>query len=297
MTVNGNIDLTNGSLAGPGTVVVNGDVSLNEGNIGGLAGLTINGNLYLNSGTIVGSGTVSVTACRTSTISGGSPTSFINSPVTRCVNPTGTFRFPVGSNGLYAPVLLSAISGSGTFTVEPKTGAYSGAAAGLPANRLQRWWNTTNGGVTQGDLTFNYNDVEVVGIEGRYRAYSIVSGTAQLVPTVTTIATNRAVVAGVSLFEAWTLAEGPATFEQFKGRITTPQNRPAGRVIVSLTDGDGNVRWTLTNPFGYYRFPNVETWKTYTVRLQSKRFTFASTERTVDFTESNPDVNFVSTDH
>lgn len=297
LTVTGSVDLSRGSIAGPGTVVVNGDLTLNAGTISGLAGLTVNGNLYLNGGTIIGSGTVALTACRASALAGGSATSFINSPLARCVNSTGTYRFPVGSNGLYAPVELSGVVGTGNFTVEPKTGAYFGAAAGLPASRLQRWWNTTASGITQGDLVFNYLDPEVIGIEGRYRAYRISSGTAELVPTVLNRTTNRATVGGVTSFAAWTLAEGPATFELLKGRITTPQNRPAGRVIVSLTDGGGNVRWTLTNPFGYYRFPNVETWKTYTVRLQSKRFTFASTERSVDFTEANPDVNFVSTDH
>ena len=53
----------------------------------------------------------------------------------------------------------------------------------------------------------------------------------------------------------------------------------------------------MTNNFGYYRFINVETWKPYTIRLQSKKFTFASTELFVNFIESNPDINFVSTDH
>lgn len=297
LTVSGNLDLSSGSLAGPGSVVVNGDLNLNQGTISGLTGLTVNGNLYLSGGTIIGNGTVSLTACRSSALAGGSATSFINSPLTRCVNSTGTYRFPVGSNGLYAPVELSGIAGSGNFTVEPKTGAFSGAASGLPANRLQRWWNTISSGITQGDLVFNYLDAEVVGIEGRYRAYRINGGTAELIPTVLNRTTNRATVSGTTSFAAWTLAEGPATFELLKGRITTPQNRPAGRVILSLTDSEGNVRWTLTNPFGYYRFPDVETWKTYTIRLQSKRFTFASMERSVDFTEANPDVNFVSTDH
>lgn len=296
LTVTGTVDLSNGSIAGPGSLIVK-DLSLNNGNIAGLAGLTVSDSLYLNGGMIAGPGTVSVTSCRTSAISGGSSTSFINSPLTRCIDRSGTYRFPVGSNGLYAPVDLSNITGTANFTVEPKTGAYSGAAAGLPTSRLQRWWNMTNGGITQADLTFNYFDSEVVGIEGRYRAYSINAGTAQLVPTVLTIATNKAVVAGATTFSAWTLAEGPATFETLNGRITTPQNREADRVIVTLTDGLGNVRNAMTNNYGYYRFMNVETWKTYTIRLQSKKYTFAQPERTVDFIENAPPVNFVSTDH
>jgi hypothetical protein len=155
----------------------------------------------------------------------------------------------------------------------------------------------TNGGIGQADLTFYYSDAEVVGIEGRYRAYRIDAGTAQLVPTVLTIASNRAVVAGVTSFAAWTLAEGPPTFETLKGRLTTPRGRGADGVIVTLTDQSGNVRYALTNDFGYYRIFNVETWKTYTIQLQAKRFTFQPPDRTFEFVENAPDVNFVSTDH
>ena len=297
LTVNGRLDLTNGSLAGPGSVIVNGGVNLTGGNIVGLAALTVNGSLVLGGTGISGVGLVDVTDCRTTAIAGGGTSTFINSPLRRCVDRTGVYRFPVGSNGLYVPVELSGAAGSGTFMVEPKTGAYAGAAAGLPANRLQRWWNTTGTGITQADLTFNYQDTEVVGIEGRYRAYLIAGGNAQLLPSSTVIATNRTTVPGVTSFAAFTLAEGPATFETLKGRIRTPRNLGADRVLVSLTDGLGNVRYAMTNNFGYYRFINVETWKPYTIRLQSKKYSFASTELLVNFIESNPDINFVSTDH
>ena len=297
LTVTGNLDLSNGSLAGPGTVVVNGNVSLNEGSVTGLAGITINGNLYLNGGTIAGTGSVAVTSCRTGAIAGGSTTSFINSPLTRCVDPAGTYRFPVGSNGVYAPVDLSAITGTANVTVEPKTGPFAGAATGLPALRLQRWWNITNGGITQANLTLNYIDTDVVGIEGRYRAYSIVGGNAQILPTVLSLPTNKATVSNVTSFGAITLAEGPATFETLSGRITTPRNRGAERVIVTMTDSGGNIRYAFTNMSGYYRFYNVETWKTYTIRLLSKRHTFTAPERVLEFIENAPTVNFVSTDH
>ena len=297
LTVNGRLDLTNGSLAGPGSVIVNGSVNLTGGNIVGLAALTVNGSLVLSGAGISGVGLVDITDCRTTAIAGGGSNTFINSPLRRCVDRPGVYRFPVGSNGLYVPVELSNAQGVGTFTVEPKTGAYSGAAIGLPANRLQRWWNTIAAGITQADLAVVYQDSEVVGIEGRYRAYRIAGGNAQLLPSSTVIATNRTTVPAVTSFAALTLAEGPATFETLKGRIRTARGLGADRVLVSLTDGLGNVRYAMTNNFGYYRFINVETWKPYTIRLQSKKYTFASTELLVNFIESNPDINFVSTDH
>ncbi|MBX7053983.1 MAG: hypothetical protein K1X36_03430 [Pyrinomonadaceae bacterium] len=297
LTVNGRLDLTNGTLAGPGSVIVNGGLNLTEGNIVGLAALTVNGSLVLAGSGIGGVGLVNLTDCRTTALSGGGTSTFINAPFRRCIDRSGVYRFPVGSNGLYVPVELSNAVGGGTFTVEPKNGAYSGAAVGLPSNRLQRWWNTNAAGVTQADLAFNYQDSEVVGTEGRYRAFRIAGGNSQLLPSTTVIATNRTTVQGVTSFVSFTLAEGPATFETLKGRIRTPRNLGADRVLVSLTDGLGNVRYAMTNNFGYYRFVNVETWKPYMIRLQSKKYSFSTTELLVNFIESNPDINFVSTDH
>ena len=100
--------------------------------------------------------------------------------------------------------------GSGNFTVEPKAGDYTGAAAGLPVNRLQRWWDLTNGGITQADITFNYLDSEVVGLEEAYRVYRISGGGAEQVPAVFNTTANTATVAGVTSFSPWTLAEAPA---------------------------------------------------------------------------------------
>ncbi|HMJ07998.1 MAG TPA: hypothetical protein VK468_03275, partial [Pyrinomonadaceae bacterium] len=296
LTVTRTLDLSDGSLAGPGTLIVNGDFSVNAGNVTGLASVTVNGSLYLTNGIISGSGPVAVTSCRTSAIGGGSAGSYVSSPLTRCVNSAGTYRFPVGSSGVYAPVELAGITGSGNFTVEPKSGEYAGAT-GLPANRLQRWWNMAGSGISQADLTFSYSDTEVVGIEGRYRAYSIAGGTAQQVPTVLNLASNKAFVAGATSFAAWTLAEAAPTFETLKGRITTPSSMGADRVIVTLTDQLGNVRYGISSQLGYYRFMNVETWKTYTIQLVSKKYVFTPAARTLEFIESAPDVNFRSANH
>lgn len=64
-----------------------------------------------------------------------------------------------------------------------------------------------------------------------------------------------------------------------------------------MTDGQGNARCAVTNPFGYFRFFNVTTFQIYTVRVTSKKFKFAMPVRLVDFDEFSGDVNFVSSDH
>ncbi len=295
LTVSGNLDL-NGTITGPGTLIVNGGLQLN-GNIAGLASLVVNGDIYLGNGIISAEVPVSVTSCRANAIAGGSTASHISGPLTRCVNGSGMFRFPVGVGGVYAPIEVSGISGSGTLGVTARSGQYPGAAVGLPVNRLARYWDLANNGITEANFFIRYLDQEVVGIEGRYRGYTIDSGAAQLVPTVLDFVANTATITGATAFSAITLAEGPANFETLKGRIRTPTNRGADRVLVSLTDGSGNVRFAMSNNVGYYRFLGVETWKNYTVRVISKKYSFAEPERTLEFVDNAPDVNFVSTDH
>lgn len=297
LTINGSLNINGGNIAGPGTLIVNGDVRLSNGSVTGLSSFPMNGNLYLSNATIAGTGTVNVSACRTSAIFGGDATSFITSPLSRCVNSAGTYRFPVGSNGVFAPVELSSIAGNGIFTVEPMTGAYAGAATGLPSNRLQRWWNMTNGGIGQADVTFTYSDPEVLGNELRYKVFGISSGTAQLQTTTLNTTTNRATVVGLNAFSAFTLAEGPSTPQLLKGRVRGASGRGAGNVVVTLTDLGGNVQYTRTNPFGYYRFQNVLTWANYTVQVSAKRYAFSSNSQTFEFVENAADVNFTATNH
>ena len=298
LTVNGNLDLANGFLTGPGTVVINGDLSILSGDITNLASLTVNGSLNLNSGTISGTGPVSLTDCRVTALVGGSSTSYITSPFTRCVSGAGTFKFPVGTGLVYAPVELSNVTGSGNFTVEPKAGAYAGAATGLPANRLQRWWNLTNGGgITQADLAFNYVDGDVVGTESRYRVYRINGGTATQMTTTPNTTLNRAVVTGVTSFSPWTMAEGTPFPLTLSGRVTNSNGRGAAHILVSLTDSQGNTYYRMTTHLGYYRFLNVSTFQQVTVRVTSKKYTFTAPERVIDFDEFTPAINFVSSDN
>ena len=297
LIVNRNLDLSGGIIAGDGSLVVNGNLNLNSGDITNVGSIVVNGNLFMNGGKISGPSPVSVTACRSGAVVGGSSASFIASPLTRCVNTSGTYRFPVGTGSTYAPVTLANIAGTGNFTVDAKSGAYSGPAAGLSNNRLQRWWNLTNGGIAQADISFSYADVDIVSSENRYRAFRINGGVATQLPTVLDPATNRATVAGVTSFSPWTLAEGQPGPSTLFGRASNPNGRGAAGVIVTLADDQGNVRTAVTNPFGYYRFLDVLTFRLYMVRVTSKKFTFPLIERTVDLDENTPAINFVSSDN
>lgn len=296
LTVNGDLGLSSGSITGPGDLVVNGGLRVG-GNIDISGSVTLNGDLYLSGGILSPVGGVDVTACHASAIAGGSTVSFVVSKLTRCVGPGAAYRFPVGSGGVYSPVDVSSITGNGQFSITPKTGPYSGSATGLPANRLQRWWDLDASGISQASLVFDYLESEVIGVEGRYRAYTIGGGSASLITTLINRDLNTASVLGLTTFSDITLAEGPINFEILKGRIRTPAGRGTDRVVVSLTDDSGNVRYAVSNNVGYYRFLGVETWKNYTIRLLSKKYTFLPPERTIEFVDFAPDQNFVSTDH
>ncbi|MBC7900529.1 MAG: carboxypeptidase regulatory-like domain-containing protein [Saprospiraceae bacterium] len=89
--------------------------------------------------------------------------------------------------------------------------------------------------------------------------------------------------------------QGPSALStnvSVSGRITTSAGQGVANARVSITDSTGNIRAAITGPFGYYRFDNVATGGTYTVGVQSKRYTF--TPRTLLVNDNLTDVDFVA---
>jgi len=69
-------------------------------------------------------------------------------------------------------------------------------------------------------------------------------------------------------------APGPVTLS---GRVlTSPNGRGIPRAYITITDILGNITYTQTNPFGYYRFLNLLPGTTYTIRVSNKSFIFDS---------------------
>ena len=104
-------------------------------------------------------------------------------------------------------------------------------------------------------------------------------------------------VSGATAFSQWTLAEGPSVPRILQGRLTNPSGRGAFHILVSLTDDQGNIRYAVTNNAGYYRFQDVQTFRVYTVKVSSKKYTFPTPQRTVEFDEFTSTINFVSSDN
>ncbi len=98
----------------------------------------------------------------------------------------------------------------------------------------------------------------------------------------------------VTLFGA--LAPSAANVS-ISGRVSN-DNRGIARAIVHLTDQDGNIRTARTNPFGYYRFTDVEVGQTLIVNVFHKQYQFDPQVVSVndnianlDFTAQNSSTN------
>lgn len=75
--------------------------------------------------------------------------------------------------------------------------------------------------------------------------------------------------------------DNPSIGVTISGRVFARSGRGAYNVPVSITGNDGQVRYALTNPLGYYRFTNVLTEATYTLRAGSKSAAYAPVTTTV----------------
>ena len=76
------------------------------------------------------------------------------------------------------------------------------------------------------------------------------------------------------------------------GRVTTHAGNPIGGARVSLMDEAGHVSVTSTNPFGYFRFDDVEAGETYVVSVRSKRYSFQP--RVINVGEEVTGLDFVA---
>jgi CSLREA domain-containing protein len=75
------------------------------------------------------------------------------------------------------------------------------------------------------------------------------------------------------------------------GRVVTLGRRGIDRTRITLDDGSGNILYTQTNPFGYFRFVNLIPGITYTRTVSHKYYSFASPQFfTAD--QDRSDLNF-----
>jgi hypothetical protein len=66
------------------------------------------------------------------------------------------------------------------------------------------------------------------------------------------------------------------------GRVISAKGPGVSKAVVTFTDHEGNIRYSITNPFGYYRFNNVNIGATYTLNVTHKLYTFTAKTCFVD---------------
>ena len=186
----------------------------------------------------------------------------------------------------------------GSFSVTANKGAYTNEASGLPANRANRWWNLSNGGLSQADLKFQYVEGDISQeTESQFRAYRIPSGggTATQVNSMINTSTKTVFVPNVSQFSDWTLAQPLSTtaaLVSIGGRVTDRRGRGVPGAIILMTDSNGQARTARTNFFGFYRFEAVSVGQTYLFNVRSKQVQFAY--QVVSLFEQINDLNFAA---
>jgi len=301
-TVNGTANIAGtascGSVAGTGTVNFTGTAvqnvpggtyqNLGVTNAAGInlsASVTVNGVLNLGGGDLnTGANVLTIGTTGTVTRTSGA----VIGPVQKLFGGPGAFTYPVGTAGAFSPVDANVTAGAGQLTVTAKTGTAPATTPPLvPANTLQRYWDLNGSGITV-DVTWHYLQTDVNGTEANYRIIRVVSSGAAISvpngspcpgtgsPCVDT--TNNTIFAkGLTSFSLWTAGANVVTAAKvaITGRVVRPDGLMAVRSLVSMTDDHGNVRYAKTNPFGYFRFQDVESGQGDVINVIDKQFEFA----------------------
>jgi hypothetical protein len=93
----------------------------------------------------------------------------------------------------------------------------------------------------------------------------------------------------------WSVQLAPtAAAVSLGGRILTADGRGIRNVRVTLTSVTGATWQTLSSPFGYYRFSELEAGQTYIITVTSKRFVFLEPSRVIFLSEGRADFDFVA---
>jgi len=78
------------------------------------------------------------------------------------------------------------------------------------------------------------------------------------------------------------------------GRAVTADGQGINGAYVTMWDSMGNSRRAVTNPFGYFRFEDVEVGQTYIIEISSKRFVFTNSMIVRAVSDSVSDIEFVA---
>ena len=269
-------------------------------------GITVNKVLTLNGVVDMGANTLTL-GCN-ATVSGGGGGNYVIGNLAKQYCATGTFIYPVGTtpNGSrqlgnsseYSP-FTAVITAIGTV---PSTLTVSVTDAFLPGSSVtqsaSRYWNVLETGDLTANISFTYLDpLDVTGTETNYQVLRREGvTTAVFAGGSVNAATNTATAPGVTNFSQWAagVLDPSAAPVEVGGRVRQPNGRGIFRARIVLQDSNGDVRTAYTNPFGYYRFTDVQVGETYIFTVWHRRYQFVSPTQVHSFVEDDHGINFVS---
>jgi hypothetical protein len=229
----------------------------------------------------------------TGIVNGAGPNGYVIGTTRKDFCSPSAFSFPIGSTNAYSPVSAN-VTAVGAPPASLAIGATQSAHPLLSAtNSLKRFWTIAENGDPTADIVFNYNDpLDIAGDEATYKLFRISGSTPTLVPGfVLNTSANTMSVSGISSFSDWAIGNVPVIANvMVSGRVLRPDGRGVEGTLVSMTDPLGSTRYAVTNPFGHFRFQNVQTGATYNFSARSKRFSYAP--QSVLVTSELTSVNF-----
>lgn len=188
---------------------------------------------------------------------------------------------------------------SGTPPTEIAVNTLLSAPVGFPGAAQRTYLITPTGGSGyMATLRLHYLDSELNGNDETMLQLWRNDGTNWTAQGVTSRNTtdNWVEYAGVTQFSPWAISQLAPTAADVSvsGRVTTAAGQGIRNVRVTLTAPDGSVRNAVTGSFGYYRFDDVETGRTYVLEVASRRYAFSQPTRTISVNDELTDIDFVA---
>jgi hypothetical protein len=81
------------------------------------------------------------------------------------------------------------------------------------------------------------------------------------------------------------------------GRVTDAYGKGLARTIVTIQNTEtSETRTVLTNPFGYYRFDDLEVGNSYIISARNKRYTFETETQVFSLNDAVDNLNFIASE-
>ncbi len=222
---------------------------------------------------------------------------YVDGNLKRTFTAAGSYAFHVGDNA-YSPATVSVT----TLGANPSSLQIKATDAALPglaqAVAASRQWSITETGDITADILFRYDDSDVNGNEGAYKAFKRVGGVTSEVPSTANPAANTVGVAGITDFSDWGIGQALAPTNAtagLSGRVTDVNGSGVPYVAFIISNASGPVASTYSNNFGYYSLGGIPTGDNYTITPKNNRYTFSPTSQTVYLENDLSGLNFSAT--